>query len=74
MVLHIRLKLLKNIFPLFIQTILMGLGVYLFIQLFSNAWIQLLGGITLGIILYFLLSINFSKNELFYIIQQIKLK
>lgn len=65
---------LKNLFPLFIQTVLMGLGVYLFVQLFSNAWIQLLGGIAIGIILYFLLSIYFGKNELFYIIQQIKLK
>ena len=65
---------LKNLFPLFIQTVLMGFGVYLFIQLFSNAWIRLLGGITLGIILYFFLSIYFSKNELLYIFKQIKIK
>jgi hypothetical protein len=65
---------LKNLFPLFIQTVLMGFGVYLFIQLFSNAWIQLLGGIATGIILYFFLSFFFTKNELLYIIKQIKLK
>lgn len=65
---------LKNLFPLFIQTVLMGLAVYLFIQLFSNIWIQLLGGMAIGILLYFLLSIYFSKNEFLYIIQQIKLK
>lgn len=65
---------LKNLFPIFSQSLLMGLGLYLFIQVFLNPWIQLLGGLGVGITLYLLLSTFMTRNEFKYIYQLIKRK
>ena len=63
-----------NLFPLFFQSILMGIGVYLFNQIFINPLIQLLGGISIGIVLYLFFSMFICKKEFQYIIQQFKIK
>lgn len=65
---------LKNLFPMFLQSVLMGAGIYLFTQFFISPWIKLFGGIGLGIVLYLFLSIILCKNEFQFIIQQLKKK
>ena len=65
---------MRNLYPIFFQSLLMGLGVYLFIQVFLNPWIQLFGGLGVGIILYLLLSTFMTRNEFKYIYQLIKRK
>ena len=65
---------IKKLFPLFIQSLLMGVGIYLFIHLFTNQWFQLIGGLIFGIAIYFLLSMFMSKKELQYIINLAKRK
>ena len=64
----------KNLLPLFVQSLLMGLGIYLFIHIFTNSWLQLFGGLTIGIAIYIILSIFMSKKELQYIINLAKRK
>ena len=63
---------LKNLLPLFFQSTLMGIGVYLFIQIFINPWFQLFGGIVLGFILYLILSYIISREEFKYIVKLVK--
>lgn len=63
---------LKNLYLPFLQSILMGIGVDLFIHFLVNPWFQLLGGIIIGIIIYLLLSIIMCKKEFKYVFQLIK--
>lgn len=65
---------IKKLSPLFIQSLLMGVGIYFFIHLFKSQWFQLIGGIIIGIAIYFLLSMFMSKKELQYIINLVKRK
>lgn len=65
---------MRNLYPIFSQSLLMGLGLYLFIQVSLNPWIQLLGGLGVGITLYLLLSTFMTRNEFKYIYQLIKRK
>lgn len=65
---------IKNLTPLFIQSLLMGLVIHLFIHFFTNQWIQLFGGVLIGIAIYILLSMFMSKKELQYIINLVKRK
>lgn len=65
---------IKNLRPLLVQSLLMGLGIYLFINIFTNLWFQLIGGVIIGIAIYLLLSMFMSKKELQYIINLVKRK
>jgi hypothetical protein len=65
---------IKNLLPLFVQSLLMGLGIFLFINIFTNLWFQLIGGVIIGTAIYFLLSMFMSKKELQYIINLVKRK
>ena len=54
----------KNLFPIFFQTLLMGGIVYIWILCFENTLIQLVGGVFVGGISYVLTSLILNKKEI----------
>lgn len=65
-------NIFKNTTSILLQSIIMGVIVYLFTQLITNLWIQLFGGIIIGFITYILLSFYLCKKEFNYIILLLK--
>ena len=55
-------KEMKVLFPNFLQSVLMGLVVYIVIQAFDYVWLQLIIGILIGIIVYVILSYIFNRK------------
>lgn len=56
------LNILKNVMPSFCISIIMGLVILIFINNISNNYIQVIGGVLIGIIIYILLSYFFNKT------------
>lgn len=63
---------IKNLFPIILKSLLMGVIILLFIHHITNEWIQLGGGFLLGVLSYILLSWIFHSKELVYIFNLIK--
>ena len=70
---HVKLKNhLKNLFPPFLQSIIMGSIIITIIQLFTSIWVQFFSGIISGVIIYITLSPIICKNEIDFIFQLFK--
>lgn len=55
---------LKELYPVFFQSIIMGMIVYIWTIIFSDIYIQVIGGLIIGIVSYLLLSRLFAQREL----------
>lgn len=53
----------KHLFPIILQTVIMGISVYICKSMFHTPLIQLCAGVAVGIIIYILLSQLICKNE-----------
>ena len=57
-------KIITNLFPILIQSFIMGILVYVVSNVFHNLWFQLVSGILSGIIIYMISSFIFTRNLL----------
>lgn len=63
---------IKNLYPILLKSLLMGLIVIVCINDVHNVWFQLGGGFIIGVLSYVLLSLIFKSQELVYIFHLIK--
>lgn len=63
---------IKNILPIFMQSIIMGLLVFFTINQFTETYIQISVGIIVGLLSYFFLSHFITRKEFLYIVNLIK--
>lgn len=63
---------IKNLYPILLKSLLMGLIVFVCINDVHNVWFQLGGGFIIGLLSYVLLSLMFKRQELVFIFHLIK--
>lgn len=66
------IKQMKDIFPSFFYSVLMGLLIWVLISLFTNFWVKLAIGSVVGIVFYLGIAVITKSSELKYILQLIK--
>lgn len=65
---------MKDVFPVFVNSLIMGIAINLSITIFHGDFIKLLFGFIIGVILYFLGALIMTKHELQEVINVIKKK
>lgn len=68
------LNLVRQLTPYFALSVIMGICVYLYITFIQNIWLQFVGGIILGCIIYLIGACLIRLKELTTILQKIKKK